>query len=42
MKLDNKTNYFDYFPGESILVAREKPWLLIFLKRMKRLHNVFL
>lgn len=21
MKLDNKTNYFDYFPGESILVA---------------------
>ncbi len=21
MKLENKTNYFDYFPGESVLVA---------------------
>ena len=35
MKLENKSEYFDYFPGETVLVSPAKQWSSIFQRQTK-------
>lgn len=42
MKLENKTNYFDYHPEKVFWSLPEKPWSSIFPMQTKLPLNVFL
>ncbi len=42
MKLEGKTDYFEYLPGESVLVAPGETMVIDFLKPVNLLPSVFL